>query len=121
MISTAGSAWPPHALTETDVRKHAKDLADALYKNIPCGVGSTGHVKLSAKEVKKVLISGSQWAVKNGFGENSDIEHTEDNGCLENADPSIVSDRGPGTGEESTGDSGLRQPLSGSGDCKRNF
>ena len=57
------------------------------------GVGSTGPVKLSAKEVKKVLISGSQWAVKKGFGETQDLDHTEDNGCLENADPLTVSER----------------------------
>ena len=90
-------------LTEPDVRKHAKDLADALYKNIPCGVGSTGPVKLSAKEVKKVLINGSQWAVKKGFGETQDLAHTEDNGCLENADPLTVSERALDRGKNQLG------------------
>ena len=80
-------------LTETDVRASAKELADALYRHIPCGVGSTGPVKLSVKEVKNVLVNGSQWAVKNGFGENRDLDHTEDKGCLANADPLMVSDR----------------------------
>jgi len=64
-----------------------------LYQNIPCGVGSTGSVKLSVKEEKKVLEKGSQWAVQEGFGENSDIEHTEERGCMHNADPELISER----------------------------
>ncbi|MBA3030340.1 MAG: RtcB family protein [Desulfobacteraceae bacterium] len=81
------------SLTEEDIRGRAKDLADLLYQKIPSGVGSTGPVKLSRKDLKKVLTQGSSWAVHQGFGEERDIDHTEDCGCMENADPSFVSDR----------------------------
>jgi tRNA-splicing ligase RtcB (3'-phosphate/5'-hydroxy nucleic acid ligase) len=80
-------------LVEAEVRKRLRDLVDALYREIPCGVGSTGRVKLSVKEEKKVLSQGSRWAVSNGLGESDDIAHTEDGGCLPNADPGLISDR----------------------------
>lgn len=68
-------------------------LADALYRDIPCGVGSTGPVKLSLKEVRKVLRQGSRWAVDRGYGDALDLAHTEDGGCLPDADPGEVSER----------------------------
>ncbi len=80
-------------LLETDIRSRLSDIADALFHGIPSGVGSTGSVRLTKKEVKKVLIKGSHWAVEKGFGEDSDISRTEDNGCMKNADPSEVSER----------------------------
>jgi tRNA-splicing ligase RtcB len=80
-------------LHHDDVRGRVKDLVDGLYRQVPCGVGSTGSVKLSPKEEKKVLVRGSQWAVDNGFGTDEDIEHTEDFGALPGADPDIISER----------------------------
>ena len=71
-----------------------KDLVAALFQNIPCGVGSHGAIrKLTAAEIEKVMVEGSAWAVKNNFGSLTDLEHTEDNGCMASADPSRVSDR----------------------------
>jgi len=81
------------SLLLADVESRLEDLADSLYRNIPCGVGSTGSLKLTKKDEKKVLRDGSSWAVTQGFGEDTDITHTEDNGCMQNADPSEVSDR----------------------------
>ena len=80
-------------LTEEDIRPRAGELADLLYRNIPSGVGSTGPIKLSRKEIRNVLSRGSKWAVQHGFGEEADPAHTEDNGCMENADPTIVGER----------------------------
>lgn len=80
-------------LHHDDVRDRVKELVDGLYRQVPCGVGSTGSVKLSPKEEKKVLVQGSQWAVDNGFGTDEDIEHTEDFGVLPGADPELLSER----------------------------
>lgn len=81
------------ALTEADVRPKLEALADALYRNIPSGVGSTGSIRLTVKEEKKVLRQGSRWAVSRGMGTDSDLRHTEDEGCMTEADPDTVSDR----------------------------
>jgi len=80
-------------LHHDDIKDRVKDLVDGLYRKVPCGVGSTGSVKLSVKEEKKVLRQGSQWAQRNGFGNDDDIAHTEDFGCLPGADPEVISER----------------------------
>jgi tRNA-splicing ligase RtcB len=90
-------------LTESDVRPRLEALVNALYQHIPCGVGTTGSVKLSPSDVKQVLKTGSQWAVRQGFGEDGDLEHTEDGGCLPDADPSEVSDKAINRGKQQLG------------------
>ena len=80
-------------LEEKEVRPKVERLVNALFQNIPTGVGSTGSVKLSAKEEKKVLREGGRWAVRQGFGDPSDVARTEDGGCMAAADPSVISDR----------------------------
>jgi tRNA-splicing ligase RtcB len=81
------------SLVEKEVRPRLEDLVNSLYRNIPCGVGSTGDIRLSTKEEKKVLTQGSSWAVRQGYGDQSDLDHTEDGGCMEGADPATVSKR----------------------------
>jgi tRNA-splicing ligase RtcB len=90
-------------LKEEDLKGRVKDLADALYRNIPCGVGSTGSIKLSVKDQKKVLAQGSRWAATQGMGEHEDIAHTEDGGCMDNADPDVVSERALERGQKQLG------------------
>jgi len=80
-------------LRHADIKDGVRSLVEGLFRHVPCGVGSTGSVKLSAREEKKVLIQGSQWAVRQGFGLPEDIEHTEDYGCLAGADPEVISER----------------------------
>lgn len=76
-----------------EIRPVVDRLVNALFQNIPSGVGSTGSVKLSRKEEMKVLQEGGRWAVGHGFGDPSDVERTEDGGCMEGADPAVISDR----------------------------
>ncbi|MBI5788317.1 MAG: RtcB family protein [Candidatus Schekmanbacteria bacterium] len=70
-----------------------KTLVAALFAKIPTGVGSHGKIKLSAAESRKVLTEGAAWAVKKGYGQDADLEHSEAGGCLEGADSELVSDR----------------------------
>jgi tRNA-splicing ligase RtcB len=91
------------ALSIADVRPRLKELVTALFQNIPSGVGSTGQTKLTVPEEKKVLVNGTRWAVRNGYGEAADIEHTEDYGCMEGADPGVVSDRALERGKKQLG------------------
>jgi len=76
-----------------EIRPRIKELVSALFKNIPSGVGSTGGVHLSKREEADVAVKGAVWAVKKGFGSAQDLERTEDNGTMEGADPSVLSDR----------------------------
>lgn len=78
-------------LSRNDVLKHQQRLADALYRWIPAGVGSTGNIHLSQRELDEMLIGGAQWAVKRGYGLPEDLDRIEERGRMEGADPSCVS------------------------------
>ena len=90
-------------LSIADIKDKIKDLTTALYQRIPSGVGSTGYVKLSGKDQKKVLEEGARWAVKAGFGTVQDLETTEDGGCMSGADPEQVSARAIERGKQQLG------------------
>ena len=77
----------------SDVRDSIRPLVDGMFRSVPCGVGSTSKLRLSNKEIRSVLREGSAWAVKQGFGWNGDVEHTEQQGCLEGADADALSPR----------------------------
>ncbi|MGI6008606.1 MAG: RtcB family protein [Methanomethylophilus sp.] len=70
-----------------------KPLMDELYKNIPSGLGSKGLTRVGPKELEDILADGSRWAVENGYGWEKDLEVTEENGCMQGADPAGVSDK----------------------------
>lgn len=75
-------------------KKRIQKLVENLFKDVPTGIGSSGAIKkLSPSEIKKILRTGSGWAVENNFGTPEDIMFTEEHGRLDNADPSCVSDR----------------------------
>ena len=90
-------------LTTRDLRGKIKDLVNALYQDIPSGVGSKGSLRLSSQELRQVLKEGSAWAVKNGYGKQEDLEHTEDGGRMEGADPAVVSGRAMDRGRPQLG------------------
>lgn len=79
-------------LTYDEVKDKLKELVPALFSAIPCGVGSKGKLKLTPEQLNEVLTKGVNWAVENGYGTKDDIEHTEERGCMEGADPNKVSD-----------------------------
>jgi tRNA-splicing ligase RtcB len=90
-------------LSQGDIRDKIRDLTTALYTRIPSGVGTTGYVKLSGKDSKKVLEEGAGWAVKAGFGSAEDLETTEDSGAMSGADPQQVSARAIERGRQQLG------------------
>ena len=81
----------------------AGQLADALLSSIPCGVGSTGGLKLSYVEERKAIAQGAPWALKRGLAEEDDIDRTEDGGCMPGADPDAVSERALERGKKQLG------------------
>ena len=91
------------SLIEKEIRPKLEALVTALFHGIPSGVGSTGSIKLSISEEKMVLKEGSRWAVSQGLGDKSDLDFTEDGGCMENADPDTVSPRALERGKKQLG------------------
>ena len=86
-----------------EIAPQIKDLATALYKNCPSGVGSEGSVPLNAKQLDDVLEQGSEWAVKNSYARREDLERTEEFGRMLGADAGMVSKRAKDRGRAQLG------------------
>jgi tRNA-splicing ligase RtcB len=80
-------------LTATELGAVRAELADALYADIPVGVGSEGLISLSDDEMDAMLLGGARWAVEQGYGELEDLNRTEERGSIAGADPAEVSAR----------------------------
>lgn len=91
-------------LTIESVEKRMQKLVESLFRDIPTGVGSSGAIhKLSNKEIRQILIKGAGWAVENGYGDETDLHFTEENGCLAGADPDVLSPRALERGRDQVG------------------
>ncbi len=67
------------------------ELLDSLFHEIPSGVGSKSRLRVSERELSEIFLAGARWAVEQGYGAEADLEHCEENGALDGADPSQVS------------------------------
>ncbi len=76
-----------------DARPFLSDLAAALNANCPSGMGKAGPIGLKKGELEAVCRQGAEWAVKKGMGSLDDLRRTEENGCIDGADPRWVSER----------------------------
>ncbi len=81
------------SLVEDQVRPRIDQLINALFHNVPSGLGSEGKIRIGQKDMNQLMIEGARWAVKRGLGLDEDLDATEDGGCLIGADPTKVSDR----------------------------
>jgi tRNA-splicing ligase RtcB len=81
------------SLSEAEVRPRISQLINALFRDIPSGLGSEGKIKLSQREMNQLMVEGARWAVKRGLGLEEDLDVTEEGGCLTGADPSKISDK----------------------------
>lgn len=90
-------------LTHEEIKDKIERITDRLAAEVPSGVGSKGPVSLSSKQLDQVLVEGSKWAVRNGYGIQDDIIHTEENGSIEGADPSKVSSHAKERGADQLG------------------
>ena len=77
-----------------EVKPHLQNLVDTLFKNVPTGVGRSGHYSFKGKELTRVLGEGSPYlrTLARARHAKSDIDHTEAKGVLDGADPDEVTD-----------------------------
>ncbi len=93
-------------LTLKDIQEKKKEIINDLYRDVPSGVGEKGRIRLSKEELDEVLREGAVWAVKKGYGEKEDYMHTEENGCMKDANPDFVSQRAKARGMPQLGSLG---------------
>ena len=68
-------------------------LAEALFRTIPAGVGRGGRLHLAGAEMDAMLTGGARWAVERGYGRAEDLDRIEEHGRMEGAHPDEVSAR----------------------------
>jgi len=79
-------------LTEKDIRPNLNQLATVIFRNVPCGLGSRRKdFHVTPQELDRIVSEGVPRMVERGIGWPEDIEHCEEKGCLDAADPSKVS------------------------------
>ncbi|MDO8340012.1 MAG: RtcB family protein [Candidatus Burarchaeum sp.] len=79
-------------MTADEIKPRMNELIDALFKNVPSGVGSKGKLRLERSELQKALVEGAEWAVSKGYGWKEDLQHSEEYGRMDGARPEFVSD-----------------------------
>ncbi|USZ67760.1 RtcB family protein [Halorussus salilacus] len=93
-------------LTYDDVRGREEELVDALFANIPSGLGGGGVVEGDIDAVEAILDRGMEWALDEGYAVEADLAHCEDEGVRPDSDPSKVSQKAKDRGKNQIGSLG---------------
>jgi len=80
-------------ITRDEIKEWLPDLATKINQYCPSGVGVDSDLKLSKSELAEACVKGAKWAKLEGYATAEDVKHTEENGCLEGANPDKVSER----------------------------
>ncbi len=85
-----------------------QELLHRIFSYVPSGVGHghRGTRGLSDRDYSELLRIGARWSIEKGFGLPQDLEHIESNGCIEDADPELVSHEAKARGKNQLGSIG---------------
>jgi len=90
-------------LTLKDVRPKLRDLVHQLFRDVPSGIGPSSRFTVSDSDLNHVLEKGPRWAIEHEMGSEADLDHTEERGCIADADPYAVSERAKQRGRAQLG------------------
>jgi tRNA-splicing ligase RtcB len=80
-------------LSAAELGERREPLVHEISRAIPAGTGKHGPLRLPRPELDVVLREGPRALVDRGIGREDDLERTESQGCLRDADPAAVSAR----------------------------
>jgi tRNA-splicing ligase RtcB len=90
-------------LSESELGDRREALVHEISRSVPAGTGRSGGLRLSDGQLRNVLQHGPR-ALPNP--RSDDIERTESEGCLEGAEPDLVSERARDRGRDQLGTMG---------------
>ncbi|WP_137285165.1 RtcB family protein [Halorussus salinisoli] len=93
-------------LSYEDVQGREEELVDALFANVPSGLGGGGVVEGDVDTVNAILDRGMEWALEEGWAVEEDLAHCEDEGVRHDSDPSKVSQKAKDRGKNQIGSLG---------------
>ncbi|MFN2305299.1 MAG: RtcB family protein [Anaerolineales bacterium] len=86
-----------------EAKQWFEDLATTINQLCPSGVGVGSALTLTKEELAEACVKGARWAKVEGYATERDIQHTEENGCLEGANPNKLSERALARGRTQLG------------------
>jgi tRNA-splicing ligase RtcB len=90
-------------ISEEDFMNKRKEVLHDIFRSVPSGVGRGRAKKLTNEELDEVLSKGADWAIEKGFGIKEDLERSEENGRMRDANPKDVSQRAKARGKDQVG------------------
>ncbi len=79
-------------LSEKDVRPKLALWTEAIFRNVPSGLGSRRKdFTISNSDLEKLAVEGVKWLIDRGLGWPEDAKHCEESGRMANANPDKVS------------------------------
>jgi tRNA-splicing ligase RtcB len=106
VVSNCGVRMVTTDLTYDDVRGREAELVDALFANVPSGLGGGGVHEGTKADVEAILDRGMEWALEEGYAVPADLEHCEDEGVRHDSDPDAVSQKAKDRGKNQVGSLG---------------
>ncbi|MGC8669709.1 MAG: RtcB family protein [Candidatus Micrarchaeia archaeon] len=91
------------SLTRDEIKPSISKLMDALFRNIPSGVGSKLKLGYTESDLSSIALEGVKYVVEKGLGWADDINRIEENGCIAGADPDKVSKLAVDRGKQQLG------------------
>jgi len=89
--------------SEKEISPYLEKLATEIQKEVPSGLGKGRAIKLSIEQINKILEGGVPYLVKQGYGEEEDIENCEEKGKMSQADAVCISNQAKNRGRDQVG------------------
>jgi len=90
-------------MTTQELQPYLEDLATRIFNKVPSGVGRGGKLKFNDEQMDEILKHGAPHMLTLGYGNNNDIMFCEENGCMDNANPDLVSSKAKKRGADQIG------------------
>jgi len=89
-----------------EVQPRLDKLVEALFRQVPLGVGRGGAYRFNKQELKLLMTEGPGFLKRRGLATERDLEYTEAGGCLKDAAPDRLSERAIERGADQCGSLG---------------
>jgi len=91
-------------LSEQTVRSKLDELVNVMFRKVPCGLGSSQKtLRIRENDWENFVMNGVQWAIDQGYGWAEDVNHCEEQGCMEKANPDKISNIAKKRGSKQAG------------------
>ncbi|MDI6591623.1 MAG: intein-containing RctB family protein [Patescibacteria group bacterium] len=103
VVSNCGMRLLKSEYNEKEIKPYLNKLATEIQSEVPSGLGRGRKIKLSIKQINKILEEGAHILLNQGYGEKEDVENCEAGGRLDWANAEVVSEHAKNRGRDQVG------------------